>query len=176
MRSGNGFTERGESGGGVARGLRTRRSASLPDPHRRAEDVVEIGRALRRGDRVAASDVRLVDEALIATLDEREAVPEEVLGGGGRRGRSPRPTIITANLAVVRPGELAVDVVVVGVGPRALPDEAADARIFACQHTSIHPFAYIAVRLTVFNNILPPFVKFKGLSVFFWANAQMASK
>ena len=176
MRSGNGFTERGECGGGVARGLRTRRSASLPDPHHRAENVVEVGRALRRGDRVAASDVRLVDEAFVAALDEREAVPEEVLGGDGRRGRSPRPTVVTGAVTVDRASELTVDVVVVGVGPRALPDEAADARIFACQHTSIHPFAYIAVRLTVFNNILPPFVKFKGLSVFFWANVQMASK
>ena len=123
MRSGNGFAERGERGGGVARGLRTRRSASLPDSHRRAEDVVEVGHALRGHDGVAPADVRLVDEALIATLDEREAVPEEVLRSGGRRRfRRNRHTVITRPVAIIGAGKLTVDVVVVGVGPFALGD------------------------------------------------------
>ena len=89
----------------------------------RAEDVVEVRCALRRGDGVAASDVRLVDEALVAALDQREAVPEEVLGRDGQgRTRSVRPTVVTGAVSVDRAGELAVDVVVVGVGPLALGD------------------------------------------------------
>ena len=82
-----------------------------------------MGRALRGRDRVAPADVRLVDEALVAALDEREAVPEEVLRSGGRRRfRRNRPTVITRPVAIIGAGKLTVDVVVVGVGPFALGD------------------------------------------------------
>ena len=46
---------------------------------RSAKRVVEVRSALRGRDGVAASNVRLVDELLVAALDEGEAVPEEVL-------------------------------------------------------------------------------------------------
>ena len=56
-----------------------------------AEHVVEVRGALRGSDRVAASDMRLVDELLVAALDEGEAVPLE--GFGLRRARSVHPTM-----------------------------------------------------------------------------------
>ena len=95
----------------VARGLgplpRPQRAAPLPDADRRAEDVVEVRRALGGDDRVASPDVRLVHERLVAAPHEREAVPEEAF-------RRPVP--------VVRAGELAVRVPVVAVRPRAVRD------------------------------------------------------
>ena len=60
--------------------------------------------------------MRLVHEALVAALDERKAVPEEVLRSGGL-GTARPPTV-----TVIRAGELAVDMVVVGVLPFALGD------------------------------------------------------
>ena len=103
-----GFAEGGERGGGIL--------AARPRPDGRAEHVVEVGCALRGSNRIAAADMRLIHETFVAALDQREAVPEEVLRSGGLG--TARPTTVT----VVRAGELAVDVVVVGVGLRALGD------------------------------------------------------
>ena len=95
----NCLAEGGERCGGVLR--------SLLRADRGAEHVVEIRGALRRRYGISAPDVRLVDEALVAAADQRKAVPAEVLG----------PAV-----AVVRAGELAVDMIVVGVLPLALGD------------------------------------------------------
>ena len=97
----NSLAEGGKRGGGVLAVLAGFRADG------RAEQVVEIGRALRGRDGVAASDVRLVHEALVAASYQRKTVPEEVLG---------------LAVAVIRAGELAVDMVVVGVLPLALCD------------------------------------------------------
>ena len=98
-----------------------RRPAPLADADGRAEDVVEVRRALGGDDRVASPDVRLVHERLVAAPHEREAVPEEGLRPGGQGAA--RPTVLAAArptvLAVVRARELPVDVV--GVAVRPLP-------------------------------------------------------
>lgn len=94
------LAEGGERGRSVLAALRLRADG-------RAEHVIEVLRALRGRDGIAPSDVRLVDETLVAALDERETIPPEVLG---------------LAVAVVRTGELAVDVVIVGVLPVALGD------------------------------------------------------
>ena len=104
----NCLAEGGERCGGVLR--------SLLRADRGAEHVVEIRDALRGRNGVAAADVRLVDEALIAAAAQRKAVPEEVLDSGGLG--TARPTTVT----IVRAGELSVDMVVVGVLPFALGD------------------------------------------------------
>ena len=83
---------------------------------RRAERVVEVGRAVGRGNGIASADVRLVHELLVAALDEREAVPKE--GFCLRRSRRERPTIT----AVAGRGELAVGMVGEGAGRVAVGD------------------------------------------------------
>ena len=74
---------------------------------RRAENVVEVGLAIRGCDGVAAADVRFVHELFVAAANQRESVPEEVL---------------RTAVSVVRAGELTVRMVGVGVLPFALGD------------------------------------------------------
>ena len=74
--------------------------------HRGAEHVVEVRSALRGHDRVAATDVRLVHELLVAAPDERETVPKELFGFA----------------AIIRSGELAVGVIGEGAGRVAVGD------------------------------------------------------
>ena len=87
----------------------------------RAEKVVEHHAVLRGQDRAAAVGVRLVDVGRGAATDEREAVPEEVLGEAAgvplpRRGAVLRGSGAVLWRAVVRGGgELAVGVVGEGV-------------------------------------------------------------
>ena len=76
------LAESRENGGGVL--------AVLLRSDGRAERVVEVRGALGGRDRIASADVRLVDELLVAALDQREAVPEE--GFGLRRGAG-RPVV-----------------------------------------------------------------------------------
>jgi len=72
------FAKGGERGGGVlAVGL---------GADGRSKSVVEVRSALRRRNRVTSSDVRLVDELLVAAPDKGQAVPEEGLGCGAGRG------------------------------------------------------------------------------------------
>lgn len=77
-----------------------------PGANCRAKHVVEVRSALRRGDRVATSDVGLVHELLVTTLDEGKAVPEE---GFGLRRVAGRPVVAPyrcrRELAVVVVGE-----------------------------------------------------------------------
>ena len=73
----------------------------------RAERVVEVRCALGGRDRVAASDVRLVHELLVAALDEGEAVPKEGFGFGQGRGTA----VGTECRPYRRGGELPVGVV-----------------------------------------------------------------
>ena len=73
----------------------------------RAEGVIEVRGALRRRDGIAAADMRLVDELLVAALDEREAIPEEGFGFGQGRGTA----VGTECRPYRRGGELPVGVV-----------------------------------------------------------------
>ena len=75
--------------------------------------------------------MRLVDELLVAALDEREAVPEE--GFGLRRSRRERPTIT----AVAGRGELAVGMVGEGAAAANRRRRQPDAWIVALPHHAI---------------------------------------
>ena len=113
------FAEGRECGGGVL--------AVFLRADRGAERVVEVRGALRGGDRVAASDVRLVDELLVAALDKREAVPSERFRGVAviRTGQLAVGVVfVVVRAAVVRDGHHLVEIAV-AVGLAALADHAA---------------------------------------------------
>ena len=84
----------------------------------RAEHVVEVRGALGGGDRVATSDVRLVDELLVAALDQCKTVPKEGFGFGQGRGTA----VGTECRPYRRGGELAVGVVGESAGRVAVGD------------------------------------------------------